>query len=478
MAKYPLQPADTEFIGKLRNVLPVEAFPKYTNAFFEDPRGRVQGQGTVVAPGNVQEVSQVIRSANEGRVGVIPYGGGTGLVGGQLTQNGPVPLIISLHRMAHIGPVNPLENSVEVQAGAILADVQHAATVEDRLMPLSLASEGSARIGGLLATNAGGVNVLRYGMARQQVLGLEAVMPNGKIWNGLTRLHKDNTGYDLKNLLIGSEGTLGVITAAVLKLSARSVDQATAVMVVPNPKAALKVLGHTREMVGDAISSFELISGQGLQFLRQALPHVRLPFVETPDWMVLIELGTSGGMNPRSVLENIFEVTAQENLVLDGVVAQSQSQSDALWAMREAIPHANKAIGALASHDVSLPLSEIPDFIEKMTEALTNTADVRVNCFGHLGDGNLHFNVFPGQGQTKQELSARYPNLASNITSLVHDQVHRYGGSISAEHGIGRWKVDDLERYGNPVKLDVMRAIKLVLDPIGIMNPGAVLRAS
>jgi FAD/FMN-containing dehydrogenase len=417
-------------------------------------------------------VSTLIREANAACVGVIPYGGGTGLVGGQVAPEGPTPLILSLERMKTVRDVYPDENVLVAEAGVILADVQAAADAADRLFPLSLAAEGTARIGGNLATNAGGTGVLRYGNARDLCLGLEAVLPDGQIWNGLTRLRKNNTGYDLRNLLIGAEGTLGVITAAALKLFPKPARTGTALLVVNDPRAALALLSLARARLGEMVSAFELIHRQGFDFLAQTIPEVRHPFPIAPEWCVLIEVGLSGDLDPSTALEDLFAAALEGGMASDGLVAQTTQQARDFWTIREMIPEANRRVGSVSSHDISVPLSAIPDFIEQGAVKVAEIGDFRINCFGHVGDGNLHYNVFPLQGKTR----ADHDHQRAHIKATLHDLVHLMGGSISAEHGIGRVKVADLERYGDPAKLSAMRAIKTALDPKGIMNPGAVLR--
>lgn len=440
--------------------------------YLEEPRGRWQGQaGAVALPVSVDEVSVIVAACHAAGVGIVPFGGGTGLVGGQVAPPGPAPLVLSLERMREVRSVHAAENVLIAEAGAVLADVQAAAGAAGRLFPLSLASEGSARIGGLLATNAGGMNVLRYGNARDLCLGLEAVMPDGQILRGLKRLRKDNTGYDLRHLLIGSEGTLGVITAASLRLFARPAQQGAALVVVRDPAAALSLLGIAQEHLGEGISAFELISGMGLEFLAATMPQVRQPFPALPDWMVLIDLGLAAGQDPARELEALLARAFDNGLVSDGVVAQNAAQRDAFRALREAIPEANRHIGAVSSHDISVPLGAVAEFIDRAGPALARIGEYRVNCFGHLGDGNLHYNVFPQPGRSR----ADHESERDAIKSCVHELVHELGGSVSAEHGIGRLKVGDLERFGDPVKLATMRAIKAALDPRGIMNPGAVL---
>lgn len=470
-----LNPADPAFEAALRAYLPSEVFRPVEPRYLEEPRGLYAGQSAILAlPRDADEVSTLIRHANAARVGVIPYGGGTGLVGGQVAEDGPAPLILSLERMNKVRAVYPDENVLVAEAGVILSDVQDAAENVGRLFPLTLAAQGSARIGGNLATNAGGTGVLRYGNARDLCLGLEAVLPDGQIWNGLTRLRKNNTGYDLRHLLIGAEGTLGVITAAALKLFARPAKSGTALLVVKSPAAALKLLSLARDQLGEMISAFEIINKMGFDFLAETMPDLRQPFATAPQWCVLIELGLSGDLDPATSLETLFETAMEAELVLDGLIAQSQQQSDDFWAIREMIPHANRKIGSVSSHDISVPLSAIPDFIRKAGEQIASLGDFRINCFGHVGDGNLHYNVFPIPGKTRHD----HMSERDKIKTTIHDLTHAMGGSVSAEHGIGRLKVEDLERYGDPAKLSAMRAIKAALDPNGIMNPGAILSAS
>jgi len=468
-----LNPADQNFRARLAAVLPDEVLGEAEARHLEEPRGRYAGRQALLArPRDVHEVATLIRLAGEAHVGVVPYGGGTGLVGGQVAAEGPAPLILSLERMNRVRDVLPDENVLVAEAGVILADVQAAAEAVDRLFPLSLAAEGSARIGGNLATNAGGTGVLRYGNARDLCLGLEAVLPDGQIWHGLTRLRKNNTGYDLRHLLIGAEGTLGVITAAALKLFPRPTAVGTALLVVDDPRAALALLSLARGQVGETVSAFELIHRQGFDFLAETLPEVRHPFAEPPEWCVLIEVGMSGAVDPNAALEALFAAALEAGVVRDGLIAQSSTQARDFWHIREMIPEANRRIGSVSSHDISVPLGAIPTFIKNGAEVVGKIGDFRINCFGHVGDGNLHYNVFPQPGRTR----ADHENQRDVIKRAVHDLVHEMGGSISAEHGIGRLKVGDLERYGDPAKLSAMRAIKAALDPQGIMNPGAILR--
>jgi FAD/FMN-containing dehydrogenase len=465
-----LNDADAELSRRLieRGIANRDATP----AYLQELRGNYKGLGhTVALPADTAQVSDIIRLCAEKRVGVIPYGGGTGLVAGQVAPEGPVPLILSLEKMSAIRAVRAEEGTLDAEAGATIADIQRAAEAAGLLFPLSYGAQESARIGGALAVNSGGINVLRYGMTRDLCLGLEAVLPSGEILHGLKRLRKDNTGYDLRHLLIGSEGTLGVITAAALRLVARPARLATAFLAVEDPAAALTLLSLFRDQAAESISSFELLSGQSYAFLGATCPEVRLPFETAPEWSVLVELGTGPSLDPEAVLAETFEAALERGLVHDGRIAQSGQQRADFWQVREMIPEANRRIGAIASHDIALPLSEVAGYIAEATPALRALLPCRINVFGHLGDGNLHFNVFPPSGEGRDA----YRHRTAEVTRLVHDMCVARGGTFSAEHGIGRAKAADLQRYGDPAKLAAMRAIKAALDPLGIMNPGAVL---
>lgn len=466
------QPCSPEFIAQLDAALPGVLRP-VTPADLEEPRGRWQGLGThVAAPRTTAEVAAVVRACFEAGVGIVPKAGGTGLVGGQILTQGPVPLLVSLERMTALRGIWPDEAAITVEAGMILADVQAHAAEVGMLFPLALASEGSCRIGGNLSTNAGGLNVLRYGNTRELCLGIEAVLPDGTIFNGLKRLRKDNTGYDLRHLLIGAEGSLGIITAASLKLYPRPAAQVVALVTVASPTAALALLALAQSRLSGMISAFELIHRQGYEFLAETMPEVNVPLQPLPEWSVLIELGLPAGIAPEEAMAALYAEAEDKSLVSDGVIATSAAQAASLWRIRESIPTANRRIGAIVSHDISLPLSEITHFIPRAKEALAKLGDWRINCFGHLGDGNLHFNVFPMPGVSAKSHS----HQRAEIQECVHDIVVEMGGSFSAEHGVGRLKMPDLERYGDPGKLAAMRAIKAALDPKGIMNPGAMLR--
>ena len=465
-----LKSVDGAFKTRLRAVLPEQVFRPLTPTYQEEPRGMFHGSGgLVLAPSSTNDVSLVIQECAAARIPVIPFGGGTGLVGGQVMP-GAAPVILSLERMSRIRDVHPSENVLVAEAGAILADVLAAAQAAVRLFPLSLATEGSCRIGGCLSTNAGGVNVLRYGSARDLCLGVEAVLPDGSIHHGLKRLRKDNTGFDLRALLCGAEGTLGVITAASLRLYPRPARQGTALLTVRDPAAALDLLALAQERMGQGISAFELIKGTGLDFLKASGLGGAQPFASRPDWSVLIEIGLGLTQDPEAELAAVFTEAERIGLSHDGVIAQSSGQRDALWKLREEIPLANKTIGAISSHDISLPLSAIADFLTEADAALARVGSFRINAFGHLGDGNLHYNVFPPDGQVATD----FVKMRQMVRDVVYGLVQQFDGSFSAEHGIGRLKPGELQRYGDPARLEAMRKIKDALDPLGIMNPGVI----
>jgi len=438
---------------------------------FEEPRGRWTGRaGVVAAPRSVAEVAAVVRACAAARVAIVPRGGGTGLVGGQLMPEGPLPLLLTLERMKAVRAVHPEEDVIVAEAGATLQAVRDAAAAAGRQFPLGLASQGTATVGGILATNAGGTAVLRWGNARELCLGIEAVLPDGAVMHTLTRLRKDNTGYSIRDLMIGSEGTLGIITAASLKLAPLPAGQGTALFAVPSPAAGLTLLSRAQRRFAGGVTTFELISGQGLAFLAETMPELRRPFEPSPDWLILMEVGLPAGLDPEAALAGFLGEGSEDGLVGEALIAQSGAQAAAFWSLRESLPEANRRIGAIASHDVSLPLSEIPGFIEAAGRMVAARGDVRVNCFGHLGDGNLHYNLFPVPGRSR----ADYPD-AAELARGVHDLVMARGGSFSAEHGIGRLKTAELVRWADPARLAAMRAVKAALDPLGIMNPGAVL---
>ena len=441
--------------------------------YLEEPRGRYKSNPMpVIKPRTTKQVSEIIYFCNQNNIGVIPYAGGTGLVGGQTIKSDKDIILLSVERMQSIRDILPEENIIIVEAGAILENVRQAANDIDRLFPLALASQGSCRIGGNLATNAGGVQVLRYGNTRDLCLGIEAVLPDGSILNGLKRLRKDNTGYDIRNLLIGSEGTLGIITAACLKLFPKPKETITGLLEISSPEIAIKTLSDLQAKLDSSITAFELIHKQSYNFLSEVCPDVKIPFNKHPEWSILIELSAGVGSNLESRLFEGIEELLIKGLINDALIAQSEKQAKEFWNLRENIPEANRRIGSISNHDISLPISLIPKFIDEMPDAMVHLGDLRINCFGHLGDGNLHYNVFPPHGKNKND----YQHLREEIKTIIHDKINEFGGSVSAEHGIGRLKIDDLEKYGDPIKLMAMRSIKNAIDPKGIMNPGAVLR--
>jgi len=427
----------------------------------------------VVRPASTAEVAAVIKICAETGTPVVPQGGNTGMCGGATPSPGGKEIVLALGRMNRILETDILNNTMTVEAGCILANIQQAALAADRFFPLSLGAEGSCQIGGNLATNAGGINVLRYGNTRDLALGLEVVLPDGRVWNGLKGLRKDNTGYDLKDLFIGSEGTLGIITGAVLKLFPRPRTQLTALLAVADPAAAVQLLAHLRGPCGERISAFEIISRPCIDLVLKHIPGTREPLQQVHPWHVLIELAdTSDAGSLRGDFERVVGRAIEGGLALDAVIAESTAQSQALWKLRETIPEASRDEGLLYRHDISLPVSRIPDFIATATPALEKAfPGVRLICFGHLGDGNLHYNCFV-PGRSRDDPTARD---AHDVNRVVLDVVRTYAGSFSAEHGIGQSKREELAYYKSALELETMRALKHTFDPRNIMNPGKVL---
>ena len=444
-------------------------------AYAADWRGLHRGATpAVVRPATVEQVATVVRICAETRTPLVPQGGNTGQSSGAVPRAGGSDLIVSLGRLNRILDLDPLNNTITVQAGCVLAAIQQAAADAARLFPLSLGAEGSCQIGGNLSTNAGGSNVLRYGNTRDLVLGLEVVLPDGRIWNGLRALRKDNTGYDLKHLFIGAEGTLGIITAAVLKLFPRPSATATAWVAVPSPHEALKLLSLLRQGCGDTLTAFECISRRCLELVLHHLPGARDPLPQPHGWYVLIELDDArAGDALRVDVENALATAVATKLIADAVIADSGARRRALWALREGIPLAARADPRMVyRHDISVPVSSVPAFITAAQSALERGfPGIEVICFGHLGDGNLHYNAFV-PGRLRAEPAARE---AHDVAEVVYGIVQRFGGSFSAEHGIGMAKVAHLARYKSAVELELMRTLKGTLDPAGIMNPGKVL---
>ncbi|WP_342642972.1 FAD-binding oxidoreductase [Rhodoligotrophos ferricapiens] len=438
-----------------------------------EPRDLYAGRTPMVLlPSSTEEVAKILALANETRTAIVPQSGNTGLVGGQTPHKQGSEIVLSLKRMNRIRDIDPVDNSMVAEAGAILADIHEAASAADRMFPLSLAAEGSCRIGGNISTNAGGINVLAYGNTRQLILGLEVVLADGRIWNGLRRLKKDNTGYDLKQLFIGAEGTLGIVTAAVLKLFPKPTDYATAFITVADPEDAVKLLNLVQRLSGGRLTAFELLPRVGIEF---TVRHggATDPFSAPSPWYVLAEL--SGG-EPAGTLDAVLtqslERGLEQGLLQDAVLAASEAQRRAFWAIREQLSEVQKHEGGSIKHDVSVPVSRIPDFLKEASAAVTTLIPgSRPVPFGHLGDGNIHFNISQPVGADKAAFLARW----DEVNDLVHEIVLRYGGSISAEHGIGRMKRAKMAEIKSPVELALMHDLKRLLDPNGILNPGKLL---
>jgi FAD/FMN-containing dehydrogenase len=443
--------------------------------FCTDWRGRYTGAPLcVVRPANTAEVSAVVKACFDANVAIVPQGGNTGLCGGATPTRGEV--LISLTRLNRIRAVDTDNNTLTVEAGCTLAAVQEAAAAADRLFPLSLAAEGTATIGGNLSTNAGGVQVLRYGNARELCLGLEVVLPDGQVWHGLRGLRKDNTGYDLKHLFIGAEGTLGLITAGVLKLFSRPRSSAVAWAAVPEPAAAVALLTRLREKIGGRVTAFELVGRPALELVLQHIPDSRDPLAGQPQWQVLIELTDTMETDLAAPLEGVLAAAIEAGEASDAAVARSEAQARALWALRENISEAQKIEGVSIKHDISLPVSRIAEFIARCDAILARDyPGVRIVCFGHLGDGNLHYNQSKPADRRGNEDNAAFIAQTDGVNRVVHDLAHELGGSISAEHGLGQLKREEILRYKSPTEMEMMRAVKRALDPRGIMNPGKVL---
>ncbi|HTK36777.1 MAG TPA: FAD-binding oxidoreductase [Caulobacteraceae bacterium] len=448
--------------------------PQDTAAFLTDWRGLWKGAAlAVVQPDTAEDVAAVVRWCAANGVPVVPQGGNTGLSGGATPDESGKAVVLSLARLTRIREVDTTNNTLTVEAGVLLQAVQAAAEEAGRYFPLSLAAEGSCTIGGNLATNAGGTAVLRYGNARELCLGLEVVTPQGELWDGLKGLRKDNTGYDLRDLFIGSEGTLGVITAAVLKLHPAPAARLAAFAAVASPEDALKLLGLAQGRLGPALTAFELVSDTSLGLVLKHFPTCRSPLEAPAPWYVLLEVSDLiDEARAREALEGLLEAAFEAELVADAAVAASLAQSRQLWDLRENISEAQGHEGKTVKHDISVPISDIAAFIAEATAALSaHFPASRLVAFGHLGDGNLHFNLSPPEGDPGAALLADQ----DPINQLVHDIVHRYGGSISAEHGLGVLRRDEAARYKSAVERGLMRAVKQAIDPQGLMNPGKVL---
>lgn len=446
-----------------------------TERYLVDHRRLYRGRALAIArPRSTADVSKLLAFCHAHRIGVVPQGGNTSYCGGATPDASGTQLLLSLERMDRIRQLDAADYALIAEAGCVLAKLQDAARSADRLLPLSLGSEGSCQLGGNLSTNAGGTNVLRYGMARDLVLGLEVVLADGRVLDTLSTLRKDNTGYDVKSLFLGAEGTLGVITAAALRLFPREASVATAFVAVPGIETAVALLAHLRAATGDRLSCFELIPRSALELLLAHLPDVRDPLGSTSPWYVLCEVGsTRADEDLTSGLSQALEEALGAGLVTDAALARGERDRRSLWSLRERIPEAQRREGLSLKHDISVPVSRIARFFTEAEAWLRETApEARLVAYGHLGDGNLHFNVSARSAPEAATLATR----ADTIRRHIHDLVRAYGGSFSAEHGIGVLKVDELARYAPAVELELMRAIKRTLDPHGIMNPGKVLR--
>ncbi|QLG89252.1 FAD-binding oxidoreductase [Chitinibacter bivalviorum] len=433
-----------------------------------DQRRRYQGRALAVArPNSTEQVQQLVRLCAEHQIAIVPQGGNTSLCGAATPLNDGQSIVISFERMTQIVQVDADNNTITVQAGVTLAQVQQAALAAKRLFPANWAAAQSCQIGGALATNAGGVNVLRYGNMRELTLGLEVVLADGELWEGLRGLRKDNTGYDLKQLFVGSEGTLGLITQAVLRLYPLPTAHATALVAVESPAAAVDLLRGLQAEVGDRVTSFELISAPCLDLLHQHFPRLPQPFQPIPAWCVLIELSDGGD---SALLTDRLAEYLYAHGCMEAYVAQSPTEAADFWRLRESIPEAQRIDGVSIKHDISLPIGAVPDFLQKCdTEMLSSFAGARIVAFGHLGDGNLHYNLFLA------DKTAGVYALEPAVNDLVYRHVAAYNGSISAEHGIGQLKRATLQDARSDLELHMMRQIKATLDPLGLFNPGKVL---
>jgi FAD/FMN-containing dehydrogenase len=441
-----------------------------------ESRGLYKGNAPLVLkPGSVQEISQILRLASETGVAIVPQGGNTGHVAGQIPRTGAADIVLSLERLNRIRDIDPVGNVIVADAGCILADIQKAAEAHDRLFPLSLGSEGSCRIGGNLSTNAGGTAVLAYGNMRQLCLGLEVVLPTGEIWDGLRRLKKDNTGYDLRDLFIGAEGTLGIITGAVLKLFPQPRGHQVAFAGLKSVEDALALFDKASSLCGPALTGFELMPRLGVEFTAKHIPGVRDPMETVHAWYVLIDISTSDSADSAErMMQAVLETEIASGLIENAVIATSEAQRRSLWHMRESMSPAQKPEGGSIKHDVSVPVSSIPAFMARADAAVMKAIPgARICSFGHMGDGNIHYNISQPIGADKDQFIGRWREM----NAIVHGIVLKYNGSISAEHGIGQLKRDELADVRAPIEIDLMQRIKHAFDPAGIMNPGKVLKA-
>ena len=449
------------------------AAPEREPRYLVEPRGWLKGRAAIILkPSSTTELARIVRMCGEEQVGIVPYGGGTGLVGGQIALDAPDPVILSLERMRRIRRITPEDDAIIVEAGCTLAEIRAAAAKSRRSFPLRIASEGTCQIGGALATNAGGMHVLRYGNARELCLGVEAVFADGSIWNGLRTLRKESSGYDLRHLLVGSEGTLGIIAAAALRLFPVAPEEATALVAVPNPEAAAELALDLRLFLAEILGAIELMERSGIEFIRENFPAVSLPLPGNHPWYVMIEVEGGAGSEAGKRLETVLAKALERERIIDAVIAQSVAQRDAIRTIRETIPIANRSVRAIATHDIAVSLERVPEFVREFQRIVCSLGPrFRTNVFGHLGDGNLHANLFPPKGRPASEFLERKPE----INGAVFDAVRRLDGAVSAEHGVGRILREATIGHLQPAEQRAMRAIKGALDPLGILNPGAVV---
>ena len=468
---------DAATLERLRAIVGAHGYldrPSDVEPFLVDHRKLYHGAtALVLRPDSTEQVAAIMKLCNEARIGVVPVGGNTSYCGGATPSNDGSQIVLSLARMRRVRTLDPANYTMIAEAGCVLAEIQAAAASVDRLFPMSLGSEGSCQLGGNLSTNAGGTAVLRYGMMRDLVLGLEVVLPDGRVLDGLKPLRKDNTGYDLRDLFIGAEGTLGIITAAACKLFSRPASALTAFVGVPEPHAAVTLLSRLRAFTSDAVSTFELVPRVALDLVLQHIPSTSDPLDRPHPWYVLLEIGMGrGAAAARESIEAELAAAMEAGEITDAALAASEAQREMFWRLRETIPEAQSREGASIKHDISVTTSELPRFIVEGSAVVGQLAPgARLVSYGHLGDGNLHFNLSPARGGNNEE----FLRLAPQVNRAVHDLVARYGGSFSAEHGIGQLKRGELVRYKNPVAIELMRSIKQAVDPNGIMNPGKVL---
>ncbi|MES1154894.1 MAG: FAD-binding oxidoreductase [Pseudorhodoplanes sp.] len=440
--------------------------------FLREPRDLYEGRAALVLkPGSAEEVSAILKLANETKTPIVPQGGNTGLVGAQISFDGGA-VVVSMVRMNKIREMNPAGNYMICEAGVVLQTAQEEAAKHDRLFPLSLGAEGTCVIGGNLGSNAGGTGALAYGVARDLVLGLEVVLADGRIWKGLRKLKKDNTGYDLRHIFIGAEGTLGIITAAVLKLFPAPRSAETAFIGLKSPKQALALLNFMQSRAGNEVTSFELIARTGMEFCVKHLPDARDPMAEPHAWYALIELTSPEANGLRERMESALADAAEQNILDDAVIAANETQRKAFWHLRLGLSEMQKPEGGSIKHDVSVPVADIPAFLEEANAAVTKLIPgARPVPFGHMGDGNIHYNLSQPVGADKAAFLARW----DEVNTLVHKIVAKFGGSISAEHGIGVMKRELLPEVKDPVELEMMRSLKRLFDPNNILNPGKLL---